>query len=60
MHCSYHYNDTNKQVGEDKVAQENEDDCEPLAVRSLVKIFLNLSPTINLKRCHMQLVKFPP
>ena len=47
---AYHNDYTNKQIGEDEVTQEDEDNSEPLAVRPFVKIFLNLSPAIHLNK----------
>ena len=50
LYCyTCHNYDTNKQISENEVAQEDEDDSKPLTVRSFVKIFLNFSPAIHLR-----------
>ena len=46
----YHNYYANKQIGENEVSQKDEDDSEPLTVRSFVQIFLNFSPTIHLDK----------
>ena len=47
---TYHDDYSNKQIGENEVAQENKDHSKPLAVGSFVQVFLDFCPTVHLDR----------